>query len=354
MSKNRQYQTLNEWIEKDEDEIELIDILRVIWNWKHLIIGGALICSMIAAITSVTMRKIYRVDMMLRPGIIGVDEKGKNVYIDSPQNIKALIESGKFNNVILESLGTKNDEKIQKGLNFSVEILAEPNTIIVKHETADLSQGVKIQNRLAKLLIREYEELVQHLKGRYDMNWNLLKNQIDLTKATIQSYKRNVKNIEKRNNELISEINIIKNNTANLVSEKNKLLSKNPKENEGLQISFYSYRIQQNIALTNNYLNKINDYKLEKEEKLRNILTLENDIELKLDEIKKLQLVKDNIQNIQILQAPTQNLIPIKPKTKLNIILAFIAGLFLMTLLAFCLEYLRTYKNKVRLNQNEK
>ena len=35
-----------------EDDIKLIDFLRVIWNWKQLIIGGTLICVIAAIIIS--------------------------------------------------------------------------------------------------------------------------------------------------------------------------------------------------------------------------------------------------------------------------------------------------------------
>ena len=35
-----------------EDEIELIDLLRVIWKWKYLIIGGTFVFGIVAAIIS--------------------------------------------------------------------------------------------------------------------------------------------------------------------------------------------------------------------------------------------------------------------------------------------------------------
>jgi len=339
-------------IEHYEDEIELIDILRVVWKWKYLIIGGAVICSMIAAIISFNMSKIYSVDMTLRPGILKVGEQGGNVYIDSLQNIKTLIESGAFNNDILDYLRENKLDNIPNKLDFKITIAKASDTIKVKYETADIKKGVIIQDRLNKLLIKEYAKLVQNIEREYDMESSLLKHQIDLIKATIQSYKRNITNIEKRNSELISEIKLIKDNTANLVAEKNKLLSKNPKGNDSLQILFYTYLIQENVKLSNNYLNEINDYNFKKEEQLQNIHTLDNEKEIKLYDIKKIQFQKDNIQNIQILQAPTKNPLPIKPKTKLNIILALVAGLFLMFFLAFFLEYLRKYRKRQMTNGN--
>jgi len=155
-----------------------------------------------------------------------------------------------------------------------------------------------------------------------------------------------VKNIEKRIDELTSEIESIKNNTTNLIKERNKLLSNSPKENNVLSALLYSNTIQQNLELSNNYQNEINEYKINKEEELQKIEESENEIEKKLNEIESFQFKKDNIQNIQILQPPTSSHYPIKPKKKVIVMLASVTGLFLMLFLAFFLEYLSKYKKE--------
>lgn len=50
-----------------EDEIELIDLLRVIWKWKYLIIGGTLVCAIAAMVISSIMPKIYRIETVIHP-----------------------------------------------------------------------------------------------------------------------------------------------------------------------------------------------------------------------------------------------------------------------------------------------
>ncbi len=87
-----------------EDEIELIDLLRVIWKWKYLIIGGTLVCAIAAMVISSIMPKIYRIETVIRPGILSFGEDGKSIYIDTPDNIKALIETGAFEKKILDNL----------------------------------------------------------------------------------------------------------------------------------------------------------------------------------------------------------------------------------------------------------
>jgi len=335
MHEDHQTQTESHKIEHYEDEIELIDILRVLWKWKYLVLVGTVICGLIAAIISFNMNKIYSIDMVLRSGILNVGKQGKNVYIDSPQNIKALIDSGTFNNDILNYL---NEIKMDKA------IPKQSDTIKVQYETADIKQGIIIQDRLNKLLLETYTKLVRYFKNEYDMKLSLLKSETDYIKAAIKSYKRKVKNIEKRIDELSSEIELIKNNTTNLIRERDKLLSKNPKENNILSALLYSNTIQQNLQLSNRYQDEINNYKQKKENELQKIEKSENEIAKKLNEMKNLQFQKDNIQNIQILQPAISSPYPIKPKTKLNVILALVAGLFLMLFLSFFLEYLSKHK----------
>ncbi|MGD9384219.1 MAG: GNVR domain-containing protein, partial [Desulfobacterales bacterium] len=161
-----------------------------------------------------------------------------------------------------------------------------------------------------------------------------------------QSYKRNVKNIEKRIDELMPEIELIKNNTANLIRERDKLISKNPKENDILSALLYSNTIQQNLQLSNDYQNQINDYKEKKESELQKIDQSEKEIENKLNGIKNLQFKKDNIQNIQYLQPATSSRDPVKPRKMLIIGLAVVVGLFLMLFLAFFLEFVSNHKQK--------
>jgi LPS O-antigen subunit length determinant protein (WzzB/FepE family) len=275
-----------------------------------------------------------------------IGEHGKNIYIDSPQNIKALIDSGTFNNDILDYLNEIKMENIPTKLEFKVSIPKDSDTIKIRYETDDIKQGMVVQNHLGKLLLETYRKLVKYFKNEYDVKLDILKSELDYIKVTIQSYKRNVKNIEKRIDELMPEIELIKNNTANLIRERDKLISKNPKENDILSALLYSNTIQQNLQLSNDYQNQINDYKEKKESELQKIDQSEKEIENKLNGIKNLQFKKDNIQNIQYLQPATSSRDPVKPRKMLIIGLAVVVGLFLMLFLAFFLEFVSNHKQK--------
>ena len=63
--------------------------------------------------------------------------------------------------------------------------------------------------------------------------------------------------------------------------------------------------------------------------------------------IEDLEKKKKKIQNIQILQPPSATILPVKQiKTKRNVLLASVVGLFLMLCVAFFLEYINKYKTR--------
>jgi len=75
------------------------------------------------------------------------------------------------------------------------------------------------------------------------------------------------------------------------------------------------------------------------------IAALESQKSYILEEIKNLEFKKNYVQNIQILQPPKSSLSPVKPKKKLNVLLASVVGLFLTVFLAFFIEYVSKHRN---------
>ena len=92
-----------------EDEIELIDLLRVIWKWKYLIIIGTAVCALAAVTISFNMQQIYQVNMVLKSGINKVGADGKPAYLASVEGFKTLIE-GELLFRVLEHIKNKRGQ----------------------------------------------------------------------------------------------------------------------------------------------------------------------------------------------------------------------------------------------------
>jgi len=408
MNEDHQAQTETQSVEHYEDEIELIDILRVLLKWKYLIISGTIVCGLIAVIISFNMAKIFSIDLVLRPGILDIAKEGKNVFIDSAQNIKALIDSGTFNNDILNYLKEIKLGKDPKELEFKVTIPGKSDTIKVEYETADIKQGMVIQDRLCELLLKNYTKPVKYYKIEYDIkidfiNNNILKlisdiskkeneissikidsknklnqkdNNIAVLMAEIEARKDQIKNQNQRIASIEAEIGRTIKNTDLLIEERNKFLGSTKNEDNILSSVIYSNTIQQNIGSLNSLRNTINiveqqlyqerlglaravssikDIKGDKEnlikqtqyevEKIKSaIKEVKSDKKYMAEEKKNLQFKKDSVQNIQILQSATSSRYPVKPKKMLIIVLAAVLGLFLMLFIVFLLEFVSRYK----------
>jgi len=331
--------------EKFDDEIELINYFRVIWKWKYVIVAGTLFFSLAAGILSLMQNKVYRIDLVLQPGLLRIADDGTKTFIDSPQNIKALIETGAFDEKILDSLNPANKDDLPKALSFKINIPGNSNTLKISYETSNVDQGVTILNSLGDHLTKRFDTIVEHYKKEGQETINIKQTNIENYKASVVSSQYKIKNIQKRIDELNSEINLINSNTNALIKDRDKLISDN-NTNNILSSILYTNTIQQNLMLANTYKNEISRYNAAKVDEEVKLEVNQNQIKIVQEEINSLKFKFDNIQNVQVLKKATRRAYPIKPRKMLNVMLAALGGLFVMLFLAFFLEYISKYKRK--------
>jgi capsular polysaccharide biosynthesis protein len=304
-----------------EDEIELMDFLRVMWKWKYLIVLGTLICVVAAAVISFSAPKIYRFDMVVQPGILTYSKE------------------------MLRNVGESNNNRTQS-LKFKVNIPRNANVVKVSYETSDVERGSQILNQLGELLLKRYAERVAYFQNEYETQIGLKKGEMDQLGVAKQASEWRTKNLQKRIDELKSAIESIRKNMQSLVQKRDKFLSK---DTDGIDTSsavLYTTVMQENIAMQNSYRLEVNDYVSQQQEEKVSRKDLSIRERVLLEEIENIASSRDNVQNIQILQPPTRSPYPVKPRIKLNVILAFVGGLFLMVCLAFFLDYVQRHRGE--------
>jgi capsular polysaccharide biosynthesis protein len=369
-----------------DDEVQLIDYLRVIWKWKWLIILGTFLCMVVAGVVSFNMPKIHEVSMTIEPGIIGADKDGKFIYLDSRDNIEEKIREGLYNRRIEKVL---NINPLKKDIKFQVRPQKASNFIKVTSEWKEneVEFGKKALVHLLAVISKEYENVVQPRKDDYEKQILMKQNQIkeveiqrkDIDKQillelnTIGAKKNNIKlnkatlNImQDREKELLQEIKNVKNNTERIVQERNTILQHKGNADD-ISLLLYSTTIQQNVAYFNQLSNQINDLRTEKEIASMKIENLKKDIndintEIERSKLKKteglqakindlklqidsLSIEKGMIKNVRIIQDPEASIRPIKPKKRLNILLAGVAAFMMIMFLIFFLEYIQKAKS---------
>jgi len=325
------------------DEIDLIDIIGVLWKRKKLIIIGTISCVLfVAAINFFLLPKIYRTDMVVQPGILKISQNGseKNIFIDSAVNMKAIILAGSFNNRIIQVLKATSGENIPDDIQYQISIPKNSNILKISYESDIAGQGEIVLTALRDLLVKEYEKFVIYHKSLYDFELELKKNEIKKMEADKVTYVNMIKNLEKRIKQLRDEIKEVNKSTRILRENRDRFLSKAIDENNVLSSMLYSNSIQNNLALSNNYKEQLNTYISKKEAVLLNIKKIENDISDADQKIKHLVFQKDSIQNIQVVQPPTCERKPVKPRKTINIIMSAVIGFFLMLIVVLVVEYL--------------
>lgn len=374
-----------------DDEIELIDLLRVLWKWKWMIVGGTLLCAVIAGVISLQLPKVYRVDMIIEPGIIGVDSKGDFIYVDTPDNMSRKINEQAYNRRILSHM---NIDTSQNHFTFNAAIDNKRHSHLV-HLTSEWKQerietGLMAMTHLNHFLSLDYEPIIKHKKAYYDklitVKQNAIadvdrqrkditqqilqkKNDIVAKKRDVELKKESIRAIGTRVNELISETRNVKENTERLVKERDQML-RDRKTDDDISMLLYSNTIQQNVAYFNELNTQIYDLRASEkqiESQINSIVSeidkLATDMErLRLEseeglqtkvndlnaEVETLKLEKGLIANVRIIQEPEVSVRPVKPKKKQIVVLAGAASFFFFLILAFFIEYVRRANERQR------
>ena len=335
----------------NDDVFDLSDILRVIWKWKFIILAGTLVFAVIVAVISINSKKVYRVEMTISPGILSIGGEGKIIHIDSSANISALINTGTFDGKILDYLTNDGINNLPDSFRFETYIPRYSETIKIAYETTNTKIRIKALNYLLDCLTELYEKLVLHYKKKHEMEIDVINNTINDLKLRINSEYKNIENINSRITELKNEIKFIDANTKKLSQERHKFISGNTQEDNILQALLYSNTIQQNLTLKNTYEGEINTFLQKREKILQQISDFENKISTAKIKIENITFNKDIINNIHVIQQPTSDSDPIKPRVRLNILLSIIVGAFFMIVTAFLIEYLRKHGRKITSKQ---
>jgi len=322
-----------------EDEINLIDYLRVLWKWKWLIIGGTLICAIVAAVISLQMPRIYEISTVIEPGIAGVRDDGSFVYLDSVANVNGKINEGVYNRKIEETLHL---DPLKTEVKFKSAIVKKANAIKVTSQwkKGDTSLGVKVIRQLIRFLSNDYTKIIEQKEGSYSNQIIMKQNEINNMETRKNLQLANLKNIGQITEELLRAIKEVKENVEKIVRQR-ELLLENKKAGNNTTLLLYSTTVQQNVGYFNQLSNELCDLNAREGEIKAKIEEYPEDMADIKAQINTLNLEKGLISNIKTIQEPEVSLHPVKPKKMLIVLLSVVVGLFFMIFLSFFIEYIK-------------
>ena len=135
---------------RNEGQIGVVTLMRLIWKWKVLIGSGIVVCALAALIISLVMPHVYKVDMLVENVQIGRNEVGDKVYLGNLKDIQALIKNGVFTQDILNGLRNKYGDTLPRKLPLRALIEKGKPFARVIYETDNVEMGKAILSQLFK------------------------------------------------------------------------------------------------------------------------------------------------------------------------------------------------------------
>ena len=369
-----------EYVEySSEDEIDLIELFKPLWQQKILIAGITFLTIVIAVVLVLQATPQYKISAQLKPGIYRWDSKNNPIPYLQSSDLQSILTGGSFLDYIAKSgfagkkpaliaTASKNRRSNQVTAYFFwpdrqegkqllsgfIDSINYPKNIINKKKLPDLhtqppSTGKSIKATHKKVKTQQTKK--QKEFKLVDFQVNKLKREIALVSADLTLAKKEAALLDEKIS-VTAETQTgyeksrreIDENTKKIISLRDKLLASPPDDN--LQLLLLASTIQQNISYLNMIEQKIADARQE-------IIANRKDKGelLRKQENYRLQIadLKDKINNISLInvvKSPRASFRPLKPKKKKIVALAGIVGLFMAIIIAYFRHFIKTAKLK--------
>jgi len=274
----------------EDHEIDLIDYLNVVWKRKYLIIGGTLLAAAAALVVGLGMPKTYEVSRTLKigklPGRIHEGRMLEGEFIETREAVIGRLEDHRVLKMLMEKV---HSGKVNAEMGSLVSISSKPNpNIRYTVQTHDPEAVVQIADKLAVYIIKIHQSV-------FDKGLQITKEHEAELASTIRSSEAEIQNMKKAMKGIFETPEV---NTAVLIL------------------------LQSNI-----------------EDRERSLADLRR-------ELKESRLSRLRSENTSVISADAPPKHAVKPRIKLNVVLASTLGLMMFTFVAFFLEYIEKAKGK--------
>jgi capsular polysaccharide biosynthesis protein len=363
-------------MDTNENEIELIDLLNVIWKRKWLIIIPTFLIAFAVGVISFLIPPKWEVDAIILPSKFFVQtEQGEftEVVVTDPKQIAGQINQKSYNALVASELNLD----IRKFPKLSAENLRDTKLVRIVIRDTDVAQAKSILQKLFDHLKTELDKRIDVEAKAIDSKITtyekeIKKKELDIqskeiekskTKQQILSADNKLKISEQRFSSITEEMKSVKKRTEEIEKQQRESLEGKKEGMEAISLLLYSNEVQQNLRYYNTLEERLSEEKITQEnlrliikegqEEIRQLNTdiekLKNEMEEDKNQINLLNDKKARIDYAQLVKEPTSSLFPVSPRKKVNVAIAGVLGLFMFTMLAFFLEYLE--KQKAAKNQ---
>jgi capsular polysaccharide biosynthesis protein len=369
---------------KDKD-VELIDLLDVVWKRKWLIIIPTVFIVLAAGAASLLKPSVWEVDAILVPSKIFIQTaQGQfvEVLITDPKQIAGQINQESYNALIAAEL--KLD--IHGFPDIRAEALPETKLVRMSVRTRDADQAKSILQSLFVLLKgeldRKVEVEVKSIDTQITTKQNSMKDmendikvkgfdirsqeiEKERIKGEIEANKNKIAISEERSKSILEEMKSVKARIDDIDRELMSAIAEKKEGRDAVSLLLYSNEVQQNLRYYGTLDEKLTlervtqeNFRLDNkdaEEKIKQIDTkigqtnaqiasVKNTIDTTQSEVGLLEDQKQRIDYAQLVKAPTSSQNPVSPRLLVVIVIFGVISLMAFTMLAFLWEYIQRRK----------
>ncbi len=309
-----------------EDEIDLRELFKTIWDKKVFIAVFTTIITLASIVFVLSKTPIYEAKVLVEIGSY------KLYYNNSNSNSRVLIDdvnqlSKKLNILFIE---TKKNVKEKES-----EII---NITVPKGQTTFIEITSNALNN--KLATKEIKGVIEYIRNKHQI---ILDDVRDRRELKINNIDRKISNIKKNEIKILDDKISLQQETINQYSNQLKQIDKNLRKIENSNPSLAALKLMEKRDLSNFILNsniQLMDNKNKKDELITTTLT---ELEEEKNLIKSL-LLAHNYKNSEIVGQIITNDYPIKPKKKLIVVVSFVTAFILSIFLVFFMQFIRSMK----------
>ena len=394
---------------QEQEEVDLIEYLNVLWKRRWLIIVPTVLLVLIAGVVSFLLPPVWEVDAVIQPSKFFVQSTAgtfTEILVVDPKQLAGQINQKSYERLInaqlhldprkfpiLKAENPKDTKLVRVSIKTGeTEKAAEILNALFEHVKSELDRKIDVEMKSTITQIVTNENNIKNreidIKNReidIKIKNNLIKNKeidiknknidIEKTRHAIVSAGKKLAISEDRSRSLVDEMKGVKNRIDQNEKQQKTLLAEKREGTEMLGLLLYSNEIQQNFRYYNTLGENLSQERIREEnlrlsirEKEQEIQGLKNQIETINQEIQgiKNQIEKINqeiagirndtellvekkqrIDYTQLVKEPTVSLYPVSPNKRLNVAIAGFLGLFCFSILALFLNSVE--KRNIRL-----
>jgi uncharacterized protein involved in exopolysaccharide biosynthesis len=319
-----------------EDEIDLRELFKTLWDRKKFIIIFTSLVTILAIIYALMAPKVYEARAIFKIGEYkemskSGDAENQNINFSISTNmVDTTSELTKELEVLFIELLKNEKDREAKIDNISV-IKGQKNIFEVVSLGSSNETAVNELKKILEHAQSKHQKVLDDVKSRRESKIDQLESKLMILKT------KTLPTLKDKINRYNSNIQIYEQNFKEVQSNLKKIKAKNPTL-ATIQINEQKYLADMLITLRDS----LEEYEAKKDQ-LEFIETAQ--IEEELNILKSL-MESHNYKNTDIIGKVMTNDYPVKPKKKLIVVVAFVTGFILSIFLVFFMEFIRGFRQE--------